>query len=161
MVVPWHSGQALTPGDRLEVFVVLEIIVLAAVGIWTAVMLLVISLCRAAKWSDYDMDTASERTIAQSPAADRTLRTLDLSRAAALLGVAPETLLAWEARYGFPTSSPSERRYNESEVLALRDNISDGASIAAAIARARERTNRRRAPTEAWVADRRDGGLAS
>jgi hypothetical protein len=139
----------------------LEMIVLAAIGTWIAMMLLVISLCRVAKSSDDAMDSALARAITKSRPADRRLRTLDLSQAAALLGVAPETLLAWEARYGFPTSSPSERRYSEYEVLALRDSISDGASIAAAIARARERTRRRRTPSGAWVADRRDGGLAS
>jgi hypothetical protein len=139
----------------------LEMIVLVAIGIWIAAMLFVMSLCRAAKWSDDVMETAQARAITHSPPADRTLRTLDLSHAAALLGVSPETLLAWEARYGFPKSSPSERHYNQSEVLALRDSISDGVSIAAAVASACESTKRRRTPTGAWVADHRDGGLAS
>jgi hypothetical protein len=107
------------------------------------------------------METALAQAIDQSPTVERTLRSLDLSQAAAELGVTPETLLAWEARYGFPTSSASERRYNESEVLALRDNISDGCSIAAAIARARAGARRRRPSTGAWVANRRDDGLAS
>jgi DNA-binding XRE family transcriptional regulator len=73
----------------------------------------------------------------------RSLRTLDLDQAAMLLGVSPQTLLAWEARYSFPTSSPSESRYNESEVLALRDSLREGASIAGAVARARKKINRR------------------
>jgi hypothetical protein len=74
------------------------------------------------------------------------LRTLDLDDAATLLGVRPQTLLAWEARYGFPKSSPCEPRYSESEVLALRDSIADGVSIAWAVRRAREKIRGRRAP---------------
>lgn len=139
----------------------LETMVLAAVGIWGTVMLFVVALGRAAKWSDHDMETDLPRFVAESQAVERTLRTLDLGQAAALLGVAPETLLTWEARYGFPTSSPSERLYNQSEVLTLRDKISSGFSIAAAIASAREGNKRRRRPTEAWDAGRRGGGLAS
>jgi hypothetical protein len=139
----------------------LEAIVLGATGIWVAVILFVIGLCRAAKCGDHDMEAALAQPIAQPPTVERTLRTLDLSQAAAALGVTPETLLAWEERYGFPTSSASERRYNQSEVLALRDNISDGFSIAAAVARARAAARRRRTPTGAWVADHRDDGLAS
>jgi hypothetical protein len=121
----------------------LGMIVLVAVGIWIGVVVLVVSLCCVAKWSDELMDTALEQAGEESLPADHTLRVLDLPHAAALLGVSPETLLAWEARYGFPTSSPSEHRYNRSEVLALRDTISDGASVASAVARARERTRRR------------------
>ena len=161
MVVPRCGGRALTPGDRREVLVGFEMIVFVASGIWLALILLVISLCRAAKWSDQAMDTALAQAVTQSPPADETLRGLDLSHAAALLGVSSETLLAWEARYGFPTSSPSEYRYNQSEVFALRDSISDGISVAAAIARARKRTERHRTPTGARVADHRGGGIAS
>ncbi len=139
----------------------MEMIVLVAIGIWIAVVLLVVSLCRAARWSDEAMDASLARAMTKSPPADQTLRTLDLSHAAALLGISSETLLAWEARYGFPTSSTSDRRYNQSEVLALRDSISDEASIAAAVARARRRGERRSRPTRAWVADHRDGGRAS
>jgi hypothetical protein len=134
-------------------------IVLVAVGFWIVLAFLVISLCRGAKRSDDAMDAALARAITSRPA-DQTLRTLDLNHAAALLGVGPETLLAWEARYGFPTSSTSDRRYNRSEVLALRDSIPDAVSIAAAVARARQRCHRRRR-SPAWAADHRDGGLAS
>ena len=139
----------------------MEWILLAAIGIWIAVVLLVISLCRAAKWSDDAMDAALARAIADSPATDQALRTLDLGHAAALLGVAPDTLLAWEARYGFPTSSTSDRRYSQSEVIALRDSISDGVSITAAVAQARQRSRRRSRPARAWAGNHRDGGLAS
>jgi MerR family transcriptional regulator, light-induced transcriptional regulator len=89
------------------------------------------------------------------------LRTLDLDDAAALLGVSPETLLAWEARYGFPSSDPTEPRYNELEVLALRASLAHSPSISSAMAQARERLRRRRAPTSARLGDHRDGGLAS
>ena len=65
--------------------------------------------------------------------------------AAALLGVSPETVVAWEQRYGFPTSGSSVPRYSQSEVLALRDSLEDGLSIASAVAHARQRNRRRRA----------------
>jgi hypothetical protein len=139
----------------------MKIIVLVAIGIAVVVVVLVISLCRAAQWSDDAMDAAWARELAQPPPAKQTLRTLDLSHAAALLGVSPQTLLAWEERYGFPTSSASDHRYNRSEVLALRDSIADGMSITAAVARARQRSKRRPAPAHAWANDRRGGGLAS
>jgi MerR HTH family regulatory protein len=139
----------------------MEMIVLVAIGTWLLVVFLVLSLCRAAKRSDDAMDAELARAVAHSGPADQMLRTLDLSHAAALLGVSAETLLEWEARYGFPTSDTSDRRYNQSDVLALRDSIAEGASIAAAIARARQRSKRRPRLTRAWPADHRDGGLAS
>lgn len=138
----------------------MKMFVLVAIGVWIAVVLLVISLCRAAKRGDDAMDALLAHAIAESPPTDHALRTLDLMHAAALLGVGPETLLAWEARYGFPTSSSSDRRYNRSDVIALRDCISDEASVAAAVARARQRA-RRRPRSSGWAADHRDGGLAS
>ena len=148
----------------------LEMIVSLVVGTWMALMLLVLSMCRAAKWSDDAVDTAVARAVVanrgddvrRAPKTGHALRTLDLFDAAALLGVSPETLLDWEDRYGFPKSSPFERRYSETEVLALRDSLWEGASIPAAVAQANERTRRRR-PTagRAGMADRRDGGLAS
>jgi len=147
----------------------LEVIVVLATGMWFAVLLLVISLCRAAKSSDEAAEAHLREARAGShdaeypppPSVDCPLRTLDLDQAAALLGVIPEMLLAWEARYGFPTSSPSERLYSQSEILALRDTIRREPSIAAAVARARERTRRRRTPARTRVADHGDGGLAS
>jgi hypothetical protein len=146
----------------------LEVLVLLATGTWFAVLLFVISLCRAAKSGDAATDALLESVAAGGdpeftslPAVDSPLRTLELDQAAALLGVIPEMLLAWEARYGFPTSSPSQRLYSQSEILALRDTLWREPSIAAAVARARERTRRRRTPTRTRVADHRDGGLAS
>lgn len=135
----------------------LVVIALVAFGLWIVVVLFVISLCQAAKRNDDAMDIA----LAEALGHDRTLRNLDLGHAAALLGIAPDTLLSWEARFGFPTSSPEERRYSQSEVLALRDCISDGVSIAAAVARARERTRGRRMRTGSSLTDRHGNGLAS
>ncbi|MFZ0974283.1 MAG: hypothetical protein WAN22_18785, partial [Solirubrobacteraceae bacterium] len=102
--------------------------------------------------------------VSLSPGAspERTLRTLDLEQAARLLDVSLETLLTWEQRFGFPSSTPAEPRYSQSEVLALRDSLDDGASIASAVAMARELIRRRRAPLPGGLFDHhRDGGLAS
>jgi hypothetical protein len=161
MIVSRRDDHTLTQGDRSEVSVGMEMIVLVAIVIWSAVVFVVISICRAAKWSDEAMEAAIARPMTDSPAPDQALRTLDLSHAAALLGVSPDTLLAWEARYGFPTSSASDHRFNRSDVLALRDSILDGVSIAAAVARARQRRKRSPRATCSGAADHRDGGLAS
>jgi hypothetical protein len=161
--------------------VTLELVVFVAVAIWAAVVLLAISLCRAAKLSDEAMHFVVLRTetgdrddggmpsplSSRSPASssssevERPLRTLALEDAASLLGVSPETLLRWEERFGFPRSCPSELRYSQSEVLALVASLDDGASIPAAVAQARERIKRRRASAPGGVFDHRDGGLAS
>jgi hypothetical protein len=148
----------------------LEMIVLLVVGSWVALSLLVLTLCRAGKWSDQAMEIAvaraagptRSRDVTRTPLTGAALRTLDLGDAADLLGVSPETLLDWEIRYGFPKSSPFERRYSESDVLAFRDSLWEGASIAAAMARASDTTRRRRPSAgRAAVTERRDGGLAS
>ena len=160
----------------------LEIVVPVVVCIWSAVLLLTISLFRAAKCGDDAMrallassqpaggDDETRRSSSPSPSAsptpsaspERPLRTLDLEQAASLLEVSPETLLTWEQRFGFPSSTPAEPRYSQSEVLALRDSLDDGASIASAVAMARERIKRRRAPVPGGLFDHhRDGGLAS
>jgi hypothetical protein len=147
----------------------LEIILALVIGAWIAVLLFVVSLCRAAKWSDDAMGAAfadavtAERHAEVAPPAssELALRSLSLDDAAALLGIDPYTLLAWEARYGFPTSSPFEPLYSQSEVLALRDCVQDGVSIASAVARARAQTRRRRATAAARLADRHGDGLAS
>jgi hypothetical protein len=136
-----------------------------AVGGWIGFALLVLSMCRAAKRSDeaVDMTMAAGQgsEMAHSLASERRLRSLGLDHAATLLGVSPRTLLAWQARYGFPTSSRSEPRYSQSEVLALRDSLAHGLSIASAVSRARQQTKRRRGATATPPFDRRDGGLAS
>ncbi len=166
----------------------LEIVVPLVVCVWAAVLLLAISLCRAAKRGDDAMralltssqpaggDDETRRSSSPSPAPspalpvspspaaspERPLRTLDLEQAARVLDVSPETLLTWERRFGFPSSTPAEPRYSQSEVLALRDSLDDGASIASAVAMARERIKGRRAPVPGGLFDHhRDGGFAS
>jgi hypothetical protein len=147
----------------------LEIVLPLAAGVWIAVVLFVVSLCGAAKCSDEAMDIALENAVAAvrdgegagSASSEPALRTLSLDEAAAMLGIDPYTLLAWEARYGFPTSSPSEERYSRAEVLALRDCIRDGVSIASAVTRARALMRRRRAAANARPVDRRGGGFGT
>ena len=69
------------------------------------------------------------------------MRTLKTSEAAALLNVSPNTLRAWERRFGYPKPqrSPGKHRlYTHGEVAALRDALQEGLSISSAISRARE-----------------------
>jgi DNA-binding transcriptional MerR regulator len=69
------------------------------------------------------------------------VRTLKTSEAAALLNVSPNTLRAWERRFGYPKPqrSPGRHRlYTHGEVAALRDALQEGLSISSAISRARE-----------------------
>ena len=71
----------------------------------------------------------------------RTVRTLKTSEAAAVLNVSPNTLRAWERRFGYPKPqrSPGKHRlYTHGEVAALRDALQEGLSISSAISRARE-----------------------
>jgi hypothetical protein len=144
----------------------LEVLLAAAAGVAIAVMLLVVSMCGAAKWRNQAIgrmlaDATRDAELAASPTSERALRTLSLEDAAGLLGIDSYTLVAWEGRYGFPSSSRSEALYSESEVFALRDALRDGVSVASAVARARVQTRRRRAAATAPLGDRRDGGLAS
>jgi len=69
------------------------------------------------------------------------MRTLKTSEAAALLNVSPNTLRAWERRFGYPTAQRSagrHRLYTHGEVAALRDALQQGLSISSAVSRARE-----------------------
>jgi len=69
------------------------------------------------------------------------VRTLKTSEAAAVLNVSPNTLRAWERRFGYPKPqrSPGQHRlYTHGEVAALRDALQEGLSISSAISRARE-----------------------
>src|SRR4029078_11169678 len=69
------------------------------------------------------------------------MRTRKPSEAAALLNVSPNTLRAWERRFGFPKPqrSPGKHRlFTQREVAALRDAVQEGLSISSAISRARE-----------------------
>jgi hypothetical protein len=144
----------------------LEVLLAVGAGVGIAVMLFAVSMFGAAKWRDEAIDrvladVAREAGTSSPPRSGRPLRTLGLDEAAALLAIDPYTLVAWEERYGFPTSSPSEALYSESEVLALRDALRDGASVASAVVQARTRTRRRRTTASAQLGDRRGGGVAS
>jgi MerR family transcriptional regulator, light-induced transcriptional regulator len=69
------------------------------------------------------------------------LRYLKTSEAAALLNVSPNTLRAWERRFGFPKPqrSPGKHRlFTHGEIAALRDALQEGLSISSAVSRARE-----------------------
>src|SRR5689334_19021439 len=69
------------------------------------------------------------------------MRYLKTSEAATLLNVSPNTLRAWERRFGFPKPqrSPGRHRlYTHGEIAALRDALLDGLSISSAVSRARE-----------------------
>jgi DNA-binding transcriptional MerR regulator len=69
------------------------------------------------------------------------VRTLKTSEAAAVLNVSPNTLRAWERRFGYPhpQRSPGKHRlYTHGEVAALRDALQEGLSISSAVSRARE-----------------------
>lgn len=68
------------------------------------------------------------------------MRDLLLDDAAAVLCVSPETLRAWEQRFGYPHSvfrAAGQRCYAHSEVIALRDCLEAGLSIVSAINTAR------------------------
>jgi DNA-binding transcriptional MerR regulator len=69
------------------------------------------------------------------------VRYLKTSEAAALLNVSPNTLRAWERRFGYPKPqrSPGKHRlYTHGEIAALRDALHEGLSISSAVSRARE-----------------------
>lgn len=69
------------------------------------------------------------------------MRTLKTSEAATLLNVSPNTLRAWERRFGYPKpqrSAGRHRLYTHGEVVALRDALQQGLSISSAVSRARE-----------------------
>ena len=69
------------------------------------------------------------------------MRYLKTSEAAALLNVSPNTLRAWERRFGFPMPQRSpggHRLFTHGEIAALRDALQEGLSISSAVSRARE-----------------------
>jgi len=69
------------------------------------------------------------------------MRTLKTSEAALMLNVSPNTLRAWERRFGYPKpqrSAGRHRLYTHGEVSALRDALQQGLSISSAVSRARE-----------------------
>lgn len=57
-----------------------------------------------------------------------------------MLRVSQNTLRAWEQRFGYPHSvskGTGQRRYANREVIALRNTLDSGLSVAAAINKAR------------------------
>ena len=69
------------------------------------------------------------------------MRTLKTSEAAAVLNVSPNTLRAWERRFGYPKPqrSPGKHRlYTHGEIAALRGALQEGLAISSAILPARE-----------------------
>lgn len=69
------------------------------------------------------------------------MRYLKTSEAATLLNVSPNTLRAWERRFGYPKPqrSPGKHRlYTHGEIAALKDALQEGLSISSAVSRARE-----------------------
>src|SRR3989441_11329716 len=71
----------------------------------------------------------------------RSVRFLKTSEAATLLNVSPNTLRAWERRFGYPKPqrSPGKHRlYTHGEIAALREALQEGLSISSAVSRARE-----------------------
>ena len=94
------------------------------------------------------------------------MRTLKTSEAAAVLNVSPNTLRAWERRFGYPKPqrSPGKHRlYTHGEIAALRDALQEGLSISSAISRARESvsadTNVLVGALGAFELDRADGAM--
>lgn len=66
---------------------------------------------------------------------------LRTSEAAELLHISPNTLRAWERRFGFPMpqrTGGGHRMYSYGEIQGLADSITAGLSIASAMARARD-----------------------
>jgi hypothetical protein len=100
--------------------------------------------------------TTAARLAAGTPATTRQL--LSLREAAETLGVTPDVLLAWEARYGYPkphrSSTTPGRAYSRAEVLALADSLQNGLSIPSAIDAAQGVTHRRRTTARAAVGKR-------
>ena len=69
------------------------------------------------------------------------MRRLRTREAAALLKVSPNTLRAWERRFGFPQPLRSQGRhrlYTHDELVVLRDALHEGLSISSAMSRAQE-----------------------
>lgn len=85
--------------------------------------------------------TAHAKGKPQGAPIDDLVRFLKTSEAASLLNVSPNTLRAWERRFGYPKPqrSPGKHRlYTHGEIAALRDALQEGLSISSAVSRARE-----------------------
>jgi DNA-binding transcriptional MerR regulator len=97
---------------------------------------------------------------------DPGVRTLKTSEAASVLNVSPNTLRAWERRFGYPKpqrTAGKHRLYTHGEVAALRDALQEGLSISSAISRARESlssdTSTLVGALQAFELDRADGAM--
>jgi MerR family transcriptional regulator, light-induced transcriptional regulator len=89
----------------------------------------VCGICREPSWSGGNCSDS------------RKVRYLKTSEAASLLNVSPNTLRAWERRFGYPKPqrSPGKHRlYTHGEIAALKDALQEGLSISSAVSRARE-----------------------
>ena len=87
------------------------------------------------------------------PPCGHPMRTLKTSEAAALLNVSPNTLRAWERRFGYPAPAAlagSAPAVHHGEVAALRDALQEGLSISSAVSpRARGAQRRTRTSSSA------------
>jgi MerR family transcriptional regulator, light-induced transcriptional regulator len=118
--------------------------------------------------TDGSSNAAATPLVHFSESGATALRTLKTSEAAAVLNVSPNTLRAWERRFGYPKPqrSPGKHRlYTHGEVAALRDALQEGLSISSAVSRAREALS---ADTSVLVGalssyelDRADGAMES
>jgi DNA-binding transcriptional MerR regulator len=64
------------------------------------------------------------------------MRSLKTREAADLLNVSPNTLRAWERKFGYPKplrSAGRYRIYTHAEIIALREALRRGLSVASAI----------------------------
>lgn len=80
------------------------------------------------------------RTLASGPPPDVPVL-VEPEEAAYLLGVPPEVLEAWRARFGFPRSmflDGDQAFYSRRELVALRDALGTQFSIPSAIAHAQD-----------------------
>jgi hypothetical protein len=105
-------------------------------GWYTRERIAAISRAARATQTDAPLDLRSET----DKTAGQQMGGLQLDEAAAALGVSPDTLRAWEQRFGYPHSvsgAAGERRYTHGEVIALRDSLETGLSIAAAVDKVR------------------------
>src|SRR3954447_8127109 len=69
------------------------------------------------------------------------MRTLKTAEAASLLNVSPNTLRAWERRFGYPRpqrSAGRHRLYPFAEIDALRQSLCEGLSVSSAVSVAKE-----------------------
>jgi hypothetical protein len=154
------------------VVMVLAVALLIGAGAWSVVLLVVVSLCKSAKAGDcasdrsstgylLGIDLSAHRRPTRTPIGawtepsapplahgEERREMLDITDAAKALGVKPEVLLAWEARYGYPacglSASGHGLSYAQLEISALAVALRAGLSVASAIATAQATTSESR-----------------